>query len=397
MARNGREASGPAKTGRPEEAAELVLAREPMRICFYGNQLGFVFGNYRHLLNLAKWFQEQGHEVVVLTKGRELRTRTIEGVRYESLSLERRKSLGSFYFEFPVRSLLHFLTHREFDIIHSTAGYNLFAILARLVGVVSGTPTIYEAVSPASGTLRFLRFAKLICASRNVKRGLGQDAVFIPHCVDLKSFDTSAEYGYRRGSSFVVGTMGSAVPRRGFNYLIKAIPLVLKKHPDVRFVLAIDHPQTEYIPEMKRYVMELEELVRSIQAPANVQIVSGELDVPTFFNSLDVFVYAIQTTEGMVDLPPTVLECMAAGCALISTPKGGIPEAARNYENAILVDEDHCADPRAYADKINELIENRDLLSRIRASARESAEAYDVEEIAPQVMRVYQEVLSRKA
>lgn len=368
-----------------------------MRICYYGNQLGFVFGNYRHVLNLAKWFQKEGHEVAILTKGRELRTWTIEGVRYESLSLERKKSLGSFYLEFPVKSLLHFLRRRDFDIIHSTAGYNLFAILARLVGIVSGTPTIYEVVSPASGSLRFLRFAKLICASRNIKRHLGQDAVLIPHCVDLKSFDTAADYGYRRDASFVVGTMGSPVPRRGFAYLIQAIPLVLEKYPEVRFVLAIDHPQTRHMPGMRRHLMELEELVRSCQAPASVQIVAGEVDVPTFFNSLDVFVYAIQTTEGMVDLPPTVLECLAAGCALISTPKGGIPEVARNYENAILVDEAHCADPSAYADKIVELIENRDLLSRVRASARESVEAYGVQEIAPQVMRVYEEVLSRRA
>jgi glycosyltransferase involved in cell wall biosynthesis len=368
-----------------------------MRICFYGNQLGFMFGSYRHVLNLAKWFQAEGHEVVVLTKGRELRTRTVDGVRYEFLSLERSKSFGSFYLEFPARSLLHFLRRRGFDIIHSTAGYNLFAILARLVGIVSGTPTIYEVVSPAGGWLRMLRFSKLVCASENVQRQLGPDAVFIPHCIDLKRFDTSAEYGYRRGASFVVGTMGSAVPRRGFAYLIQAIPLVLEKHPDVRFVLAIDHPQTRHVPEFKRYLMELEELVRSCEASDSVEIVGGELDVPTFFNSLDVFVYAIQTTEGMVDLPPTVLECLAAGCALISTPRGGIPEVARSYENAILVDEARCADPRAYADKIIELIENRELLSRIRASARESVEAYGVQTIAPQVMRVYEEVLSRRA
>lgn len=368
-----------------------------MRICYYGNQLGFVFGNYRHVLNLAKWFQEEGHEVVVLTKGREHRTWTIEGVRYESVSLEGKKSLGSFYFEFPVKSLLHFLRRRGFDIIHSTAGYNLFAILARLVGVVSRTPTIYEVVSPVGRSLRFLRFAELICASKNIKKHLGQDAVFIPHCVDLKSFDTSAEYGYRRDASFVVGTMGSPVPRRGFDYLIQAIPLVLEKHPEVRFVLAMEHPQTRYLPEMMQHLARLRELVQACDVSASVEMVAGEVDVPTFFNSLDAFVYAVQTTEGMVDLPPTVLECLAAGCALVSTPKGGIPEVVRSYENGILVDEADCADPRGYAGKIIELIENRDLLSRVRASARESVEAYDVHVIAPQVMRVYEEVLSRRA
>lgn len=371
--------------------------REPMRICFYGNQLGSVFGNYRHVLNLAKRFQEAGHEVSVLTKGREQGTWTVEGVRYESVSLERKKTFASFYLEFPVKSLLHFLRHRDFDIIHSTAGYNLFAILARLVGVVSGLPVIYEVVSPASSSLRFLRFAKLICASMNIRKRFGREAVFIPHCVDLESFSITSRHDYGGDASFVVGTMGSPVPRRGFEYLIQAIPLVLERHPEVRFVLAIEHPHARYLPEMMRHLSRLRELVQACDVSASVEMVAGEVDVPSFFNSLDAFVYAVQTTEGMVDIPPTVLECLAAGCALVSTPKGGIPEVVRSYENGILIDEADCADPRGYADKIIELIENRDLLSRIRASARESVEAYDVHVIAPQVMRVYEEVLSRRA
>jgi glycosyltransferase involved in cell wall biosynthesis len=368
-----------------------------MRICFYGNQLGFVFGNYRHVLNLAKWFKEEGHEVTVLTKGREHKTWMVEGVRYESISLEEKKTLGSFYVEFPVKSLVHFLRHRDFDIIHSTAGYNLFAILARLAGVVSRTPIIYEIVSPASGKLWLLRFARLICASRNIKKRFGREAVFIPHCVDLQSFNTTSEYDFRRDASFVVGTMGSPVPRRGFEYLIQAIPLILERYSGIRFVLAIEHPQTRHLPEMRHNLMELKELVQVLDISANVEMVAGEIDVPAFFNSLDLFVYAIQTTEGMVDIPPTILECLAGGCALISTPKGGIPEVVCSYENGILVNEEDCDNPRAYADKISELIEDGDLLSRIRGNARKSVEAYDVNEIAPQIMRVYEEALSCRA
>jgi glycosyltransferase involved in cell wall biosynthesis len=368
-----------------------------MRICFYGNQLGSLFGNYRHILNLAKRFQEEGHEVSVVTKGREQWTRTVEGVRYESISLEKKKTFRSFYLEFPIKSLLYFLRHRQFDIIHSTAGYNLFAVLARLVGAVSGSPIIYEIVSPPSSSLRLLRFAKLICASMNIRQRFGQEAVFIPHCVDLESFNITSRYDYGSDASFVVGTMGSAVPRRGFEYLIRAVPLVLQKHPGVRFVLAIEHPQTKYLPEMMRHLARLRELVQASGVSSSIEMVAGEVDVATFFNSLDAFVYAIQTTEGMVDIPPTILECLAGGCALISTRVGGIPEVVRSYENGILVEEDDCNNPQAYADKIIGLIENRELFSRIRGNARDSVKDYDIDVIAPRIMGVYEEVLSRRA
>lgn len=157
-------------------------------------------------------------------------------------------------------------------------------------------------------------------------------------------------------------------------------------------MLAVEHPQTRHIPETRQKLIELKGLVQFHDIWVNVEMVAGEVDVPTFFNSLDAFVYAIQTTEGMVDIPPTILECLAGGCALISTPKGGIPEVMRSYENGILVKEIDCDNPRAYADKIMELIENRDLLSRIRVEARRSVEAYDVNEVAPQVMRANQEI-----
>jgi glycosyltransferase involved in cell wall biosynthesis len=118
--------------------------------------------------------------------------------------------------------------------------------------------------------------------------------------------------------------------------------------------------------------------------------------VPRFLNSLDVFVYAVQTTKGMIDIPPTVLECLAAGCALVTTEKGGIPEVIRHGENGLLVPADEVSEPQAYATKILELIEDQELRSSLRENARRSAEPYDVSRIAPQVLAVYEEVLNSR-
>jgi glycosyltransferase involved in cell wall biosynthesis len=367
-----------------------------MKICYFGNQLGFISGSHRYVLGLAKRFMRQGHEVTVVTRGRESRVWELEGVRYEAASLERKETLASYFIQFPLQSLLHFVKHSDFDIIHSMASYHLFAVLARLVGVAARTPIIYEVVSPASRALRLLGFAELICASRNIQKEFGETGVFIPHFVELERFISTSPYDYGQDGHLTVGSMGSPAKRRGFEHLVRAIPTVLERHPDTRFVLAIEHPQIEYRPRLRRRLESIKELIEHCQVSDNVKLV-GRVDVPRFFNSLDVLVYAVQTTKGMIDIPPTILECLAGGCALISSRKGGIPEVVRSYENGILVNEGDHDKPQAYADKILELIENRDLLSRIRGKARNSVKAYDVNEVAPQIMQVYEEVLSCRA
>jgi glycosyltransferase involved in cell wall biosynthesis len=366
-----------------------------MKICFYGNQLGFISGSRKHVFGLAKSFVAEGHEVTVVTKGRDRRVTVLEGVRYEAVSLERKETLGSYFVEFPARSLLYFARHGDFDIIHSMASYHLFAVLARLVGAVARTPVVYGVVSPASRAINLLGFSRLICASRSIQAHLGEKAVFIPHSVDLESFATRARYEYGQDERFTVGSMGAPHARRGFEYLIRAIPLVLERHPDTQFVLAIENPEVEYQPLLQRRLRDLRDLIERMGVSQNVKLV-GEVDVPRFLNSLDVFVYAVQTTKGMIDIPPTVLECLAAGCALVTTAKGGIPQVIRHGENGLLVPADEVSRPEAYATKIVELIEDQQLRSSLRENARMSAEPFDVDYIAPQVMRVYEEVLGGK-
>jgi glycosyltransferase involved in cell wall biosynthesis len=366
-----------------------------MRICYYGNQLGFISGSHRYVLGLAKRFMAEGHEVTVVTKGRDRRVTVLDGVRYEAVSLEGRESLGSYFVEFPLRSLAYFAKHREFDIIHSMASYHLFAVLARMVGIAARTPVVYGVVSPASRALNLLRFSRLICASRGIASHLGENAVFVPHFVDLDKFQRRERYDYGQEGHFSIGSMGSPAPRRGYEHLIEAMPLVLERHPHARLVLAIEHPQIQYRPKLQRRLEEIKGLIERCGVSGQVRLV-GEVDVPRFFNSLDIFVYAVQTTKGMIDIPPTVLECLAAGCALVTSARGGISELVRDRENGLLVGEDGYDDPAEYASKIVELIENEELLSRIRGQARRSVEPYDVDRVAPQVMGVYEDVLGWK-
>jgi glycosyltransferase involved in cell wall biosynthesis len=79
-------------------------------------------------------------------------------------------------------------------------------------------------------------------------------------------------------------------------------------------------------------------------------------------------------------LPLSILEALACGLPVVSTPITGIPEAVRTGFNGILVDP---GDATGLADAIERLMQDRGLYDRLRANARASVETrFDIEKNA---------------
>ena len=367
-----------------------------MKICFYGNGIGFISGNATLVRLLGKVLVKHGHEVTVATRSREEGVKIVDGIRYVPIFVEKKENLFSYYLEFPLRSLAYFLFNNDYDVIHTLASYHSFAILSRAVGFVARKPIIYSILSPAPSFLKLLRFDKLISTSLNIANSF-PDADYIPPFVDMESFKQKPiQSNSNDKHPFIIGTMGTPLARRGIDVLVRSIPTVLKRFPNTLFILAIDLPQTKYEPRLAKGMAIIRKLIEDLDIPKeNIKIV-GEIDVPAFFASLDIFVYPVQTTSGMLDIPPTILDCLAAECALISTPLGGIPEVVKNYENGILVSNERYSDPTAYAEKIIELIETKSLWMKIKSNARKSIEEYDINRVAPKIIELYQSIYLQK-
>lgn len=74
-------------------------------------------------------------------------------------------------------------------------------------------------------------------------------------------------------------------------------------------------------------------------------------------------------------LPVSIVEALACGLPVVTTPLTGIPEAVRDGHNGRLVPE---GDARAVADAIESMIRDRTLYARLQANARPSvASAFD--------------------
>jgi glycosyltransferase involved in cell wall biosynthesis len=232
--------------------------------------------------------------------------------------------------------------------------------------------------------------------SRNIGQRVGGGrAVYIPPFIDVHRFGGDERDPYGSERDFVVGTMGYPVYRKGIRHLLEAAPSVLSRHPEALFLLAIDLPAVPYLDKVRSEKEYLEGFIGREGLSGRVRIL-GSVDVPRYLKSLDLFVYAVQTTAGMIDIPPTVLECLAAGCGLLTTRRGAIGEVVKEGENGFFVPEGREGDPGAYADRIVELIEDRERLDRVRRNGPESVADFDAGRVIPRILDLYRDVLDKK-
>ena len=93
--------------------------------------------------------------------------------------------------------------------------------------------------------------------------------------------------------------------------------------------------------------------------------------MPQWYQKADIAVIPTIACEGT---SLSCLEALAAGCAVVSTIVGGLPDLVYNDMNGLLVD----PDARSIAGAINRLIVDRELRERLQISASETAHQFEL-------------------
>ena len=141
--------------------------------------------------------------------------------------------------------------------------------------------------------------------------------------VDLNLFKVEKEIKDRKE---IVGCIGRLSALKGVQNLAKAIPLVLEKKGDVRFLIGGDGPLLSGIKE------ELE----ANNAFSKVKFVGWipHNEVPNYLNEIKLLVLP-SYTEGS---PGIVREAMACGTLVLATPVGGIPDLIKDGETGFIME-----------------------------------------------------------
>lgn len=218
----------------------------------------------------------------------------------------------------------------------------------------------------------------------------------IPNGIDLERFQGKAEidvrerYGLPADAKLVL-SVGSYIPRRGFEYLVRAMALVRESFPEA--ILIIAGRNTEI----------LEPLVAELGLKQNVCF-PGQIAPPTnggggvdllaeIYKSSDAYVSS-GMSEGSEGLSLALLDAMASGLPAVATAISGNRDVVRNGKSGWLVP---ARDVEAMADGIKSLLGDPEMASRFGAEALSISQEYSWENAARKYVALYSELIASKS
>ncbi len=345
-------------------------------------------GQENRIIEEATGLKERGVEVIIASPP-------------GSVILERAREKGILTREVPMRKsydvpailrLIRIIRDDRIDIINTHSGKD--SLLAGLAGRLSGKrPAIVRTRHLALPITSLVTYRNLpdrvVTVSKYVKNYLVSEGVpesmvtAVPTGVNTEVFNPEMydytfreELGIRRDAP-LIGTIGILRKKKGHHHLLEAIPAVLRRFPEARFVFAGDGPQWR----------NLNTAIEQLGLEKQVIMLGRRRDVPRILRALDLFVLpTLQEALGTA-----FLEAMAMEVPVIGTSVDGVTEVIEHEKTGMLVPP---GDPGGLSNVIIELLDQPE---RARALAREGrkkvAACFTKERMCEGMMRVYLSVL----
>jgi len=185
------------------------------------------------------------------------------------------------------------------------------------------------------------------------------------------------EFGLNR-DDMVIGAIGYFAPLKGYDDLIKAMPLILEVVPRARLLITGE----AIYPAYRDYKKKLRDLIDRLGLADTVIFAGQRDDLPQVLNTLDIFVLP-SWTEGF---GRANLEAMAAGKPVVSTNVGGIPEVVVDGETGILVPPH---DPTTLAQAVIRLAEDETLRNKMGRAGLKRAKNFSIGKMIDGAVAVY--------
>ena len=204
-----------------------------------------------------------------------------------------------------------------------------------------------------------------------VERGIAADKVtVIPNAVDIDKFAVGgvADLGLKHKLGLqdmrLIGFIGSFYAYEGLDVLLRAVPAMLARLPDLRVLLVGGGPQDAQLRQLAKQLGIADKVVFTGRVPHE--------QVQQYYDLLDVLVYprlSMRLTDLVTPLKP--LEAMAQGRVLAASDVGGHLELIEHGKTGVLFKAD---DPQSLADNVGDLLAAQDQWPALRANGRRFVE-----------------------
>lgn len=205
-----------------------------------------------------------------------------------------------------------------------------------------------------------------------VARGIPLDKIgVVPNAVDIAQFNQGGEpdpvlkASLGLADSQVIGFLGSFYAYEGLDLLIKALPLILEKAPDVKLLLVGGGPQAANLKAQAAALNLADKVVFVGRVP--------HVEVGRYYDLVDLLAYprhVMRLTDLVTPLKP--LEAMAQGRLLIASDVGGHQELIEDGHTGILF---HAGDAADLADKALAALNLPDGGATLRGNGRRFVES----------------------
>ncbi len=274
--------------------------------------------------------------------------------------------------------------------VHSRRGALPTLFIARRLNL----PTVlhWRVAAPIRFPLKFVDAVIAVsdaAAQQVLKSGFAPEKVTVVRSsIDTKFFEPTdgakelmRSYLGIGGDKFVIAAVGRLVKGKGYDVLLRALS---QFPPSDRPILLLAGEGNE-----RQF---LENLSAELGVSEEARFLGFQADVRPVLWSADVFVHA--PTNFPEGTPNAILEAMAAGLPVIASKVGGIPEVVRDGETGLIVPPN---DPKALADAINKLRQDKTLSEKLGKQAQAWAqEHHDTRQLPERVLQVYNQVMVKR-
>lgn len=377
---------------------------------------------------LAEGLIASGHSVIILTRRSDASLKKHE--RYGEVSVHRLAPVGGGQLKkwgLLLSSLPMLISLRnQYDLIF-VSGYRIIGLTAVLAGKLLRKSVVLKADSQGemsgdffeSGLKKygisnsslpfglFLRFRNVILkkadafsaisaeiASEWTSSGIPSNRIhLIPNSVDIARFVPvgSEQKSLLRGKlnlpqeSTIAIYTGRLVSYKGLPLLLRVWSEIRCKHDNVLLLLAgtggLDIHNCEN---------DLREYVKSAGLERDVLFLGAVQNVPDYLQAADLFAFPTENDA----FPSSIVEAMACGLPVVTTPVGAIKTIVSNGETGLIVEP---GNHQQLFEALDVMLSNRTLASRLGQAAMQSVQGqYSAGTVANKYLSLFQATLEKR-